>query len=112
MAQYLLIESRDPFESNDVRHVCDLGVQLRRAGHDVTLFLVQNAVLPARTGVGAAWFDPTLGAALAGGVQVYADEHSLTERGIAEGQLAGRVRRAPLDLVVDRLAAGCIAIWH
>lgn len=112
MAQYLLIESRDPFESNDVRNTCDLGAQLRRAGHDVTLFLVQNGVLPARTGVGSRWFDATLGVALAGGVDVVADENSLVERGIGPEQLAARVRCVPIEFVVDRLAVGCVTIWH
>ena len=45
MAGYLLIESRDPFESNDVSYYCDLARGLAEAGNQVTLFLVQNAVL-------------------------------------------------------------------
>jgi hypothetical protein len=48
MADYLLIESRDPFESNDVGYYCDLARGLVEAGNQVTLFLVQNAVLAAR----------------------------------------------------------------
>src|SRR4029450_6336607 len=45
MADYLLIESRDPFESNDVGYYCDLARGLVEAGNQVTLFLVQNGVL-------------------------------------------------------------------
>ena len=50
MANYLLIESRDPFDSNDARFCCDLAKQLRQQGDAVTVFLVQNGVLPARVG--------------------------------------------------------------
>ena len=48
MAGYLLIESRDPFESNDVGYYYELAGGLVEAGNQVTLFLVQNAVLAAR----------------------------------------------------------------
>ena len=51
MTKYLLIESRDPFESNDVGYYYDLAADLARRGDEVTLFLVQNGVLPARSGV-------------------------------------------------------------
>ena len=50
MAAYLLIESRDPFESNIVARQYDLAVNLVKEGNQVTLFLVQNGVLPARPG--------------------------------------------------------------
>jgi hypothetical protein len=45
-----LIESRDPFDSNDTRFCCDLVQQLAAAQNEVTLFLVQNGVLPVRPG--------------------------------------------------------------
>ena len=45
MAQYLLIESRDPFESNDVGYYYDLAKGLVEGGNQVTLFLAQNGVL-------------------------------------------------------------------
>ena len=50
MAGYVLIESRDPFESNDVAYCYELATSLAGAGQPVTLFLVQNGVLPARPG--------------------------------------------------------------
>ena len=50
MARYLLIESRDPFDSNDTGFCQDLAKQLA-GGNEVTVFLVQNGVLPARAGV-------------------------------------------------------------
>ena len=38
MAEYLLIESRDPFESNDVGCYYDLANGLVEGGNQVTLF--------------------------------------------------------------------------
>jgi sulfur relay (sulfurtransferase) complex TusBCD TusD component (DsrE family) len=45
---YLIIESRDPLESNDVAHCYGLAAGLARQGAAVTLFLVQNGIFPAR----------------------------------------------------------------
>ncbi len=48
MAEYVLIESRDPFESNDVSYYYELARGLVKSGNQVTLFLAQNGVLSAR----------------------------------------------------------------
>ena len=45
MTNYLFIESRDPFESLDVRFVAETATALKERGHTVTVFLVQNGVL-------------------------------------------------------------------
>ena len=50
MAKYLLIESRDPFDNNVVARQYELAINLVKEGNEVTLFLVQNGVLPARPG--------------------------------------------------------------
>ena len=47
MAKYLLIESRDPFDSGDVGEFYELAAGLAQDGNEVTFFLVQNGVLPA-----------------------------------------------------------------
>ncbi len=108
MGQYLLIESRDPFDSGDSQNFYDLAAGLAKDGHSVTLFLVQNGVLPARQ---SSKSDAL--AALAGdGVEVLADEFSLQERGISSNRLATGVKPAPLDVVVDQLADGRKALWH
>ena len=107
MAEYLLIESRDPFESNDVGHYQDLAKGLVDAGHRVTLFLVQNAVLIARSSTRAS---AAISALARAGVTVLADDFSLKERGIV--RLANGVASAPIDVVVDRLEAGDKAMWH
>ena len=43
MAEYVLIESRDPFESNDVGYYYDLARGLVESGNQVTLFLLRMA---------------------------------------------------------------------
>ena len=106
MAQYLLIESRDTFESNDVGYYYDLAKGLAESGNQVTRFLVQNGVLPARPSAHSA----ALSALARSGVTVLADDFSLRERGIA--QLAEGVAAAPIDVVVDDLAAGHKTLWH
>jgi sulfur relay (sulfurtransferase) complex TusBCD TusD component (DsrE family) len=103
---YLLIESRDPFESNDVRYYYELSRGLVEGGNEVTLFLVQNGVLAARPSAHSA----ALTALCQGGVKVLADDFSLRERGISK--LAEGVVAASIDVIVDHLAAGYKTLWH
>ncbi len=107
MADYLLIGSRDPFESNDVTRLYALAENLAKNGSKVTLFLVQNGVFSARdSGKSAA-----ISAVADTGVEVLADEFSLRERGISPDRLVSGVSAAALDVVVDQLADGRKAIW-
>lgn len=108
MPRYLLIESRDPFDSNDTRFCCDLAQQLAAAKNEVTVFLVQNGVLPVRPGARSGDLTRLAGA----GVHVLADSFSLKERGIDEKYLAPGITAAPLDVVLDALAEGAKVIWH
>src|SRR5262245_458256 len=106
MAQYLLIESRDPFESNDVGYYYDLAKGLVEGGNQVTLFLTQNGVLSARPSAHSA----ALSALARRGVTVLADDFSLQVRGIAE--VAAGVAAGPIDVVAEHLAAGHKTLWH
>jgi intracellular sulfur oxidation DsrE/DsrF family protein len=108
MAKYLLIESRDPFDSTEVERFQTLAANLVKNGDQVTFFLVENGVLPARPGARS---EGLTGLARAG-VEVLADEFSLRERGIAADRLASGVKAAPLDVVIDQLAEGRKALWH
>ncbi len=74
----------------------------------MTLFLVQNGVLPARPGP----HSKALTQAADSGVQVLADDFSLRERGIPAERLISGVKASPLDVVVDQLAEGRKALWH
>ena len=106
MGEYLLIESRDPFESNDVGYYCELARGLAEAGNQVTIFLVQNAVLAARPSAQA----PQLRALAGSGVKIFADDFALKERGMT--RLLDGVQIAPIDIVVDHLEAGHKTLWH
>ncbi len=106
MSEYLLIELRDPFESNDVGYYCDLARGLVEAGNQVTLFLVQNAVLAVRPSAQA----PQLRALAGSGIKILADDFALNERGITK--LADGVQVAPIDVVVDHMEAGHKILWH
>lgn len=108
MANYLLIESRDPWESNDAAVCQEWAAQLAKDGNTVTFFLVQNGVLPARRSSKSAG----LSALAKAGVEVLADEFSLRERGIDAGRLADGVKAASVDVVIDQLAAGRKVIFH
>jgi hypothetical protein len=106
MAEYLLIESRDPFESNDVSYYYELARGLVEARNQVTLLLVQNGVLAARPSANA----PALRALIKAGVKVLADDFALAERGITK--LVDGVQSAPIDVVADHLEAGHKTLWH
>ncbi len=108
MPEYCLIESRDPFDCSDVDFTYELAVNLARQGNKVTLFLVQNGVLPVRRAA-----DTQLAAtASTRGVTVLADDFSLKERGVRNGEMLDTVTPAPLETVVDALARGVKTVWH
>jgi intracellular sulfur oxidation DsrE/DsrF family protein len=109
MTNYLLIESRDAFESpDDGGFCCRLASALSQRGDRVAVFAVQNGVLSLRAGARA----PALAALMRAGVPVQADLFSLRERGIAVERLAHGVVPSELDSVIDCLADGWRVIWH
>lgn len=107
MGKYLLIESRDPFEAKDSFNYCELAAALAERG-EVTLFLVQNGVFPARR----CRESQRLTDLAKAGIRVLADDFSLRERGIRNDRLAEGVEPAGLDVVIDQLAEGRKALWH
>lgn len=108
MTSYLMIESRDPLDTTETALSYDLAARLVKAGHPVTIFLVENGVFAARRGAKSAALARVAGA----GVEVLADEFALRERGIAPGRVIEQVKPAPLEVVVDRLCAGSRTLWH
>jgi hypothetical protein len=107
-ASYVLIETRDPFESADVEKMFDLAGRLGERA-EVCVYLVENAVLPARaTSAGA----PRV-SALAERVTVLADDFSLRQRAVAASELAPGVTPATIDRLVELITAtGSKAMWH
>jgi len=108
MTSYLVVESRDPFESHGFARRCELAAALRADGASVTVFLVENGVMAAR----AAARLRELEQLAKSGVVVLADEFSLRERGIAQSELAAAVKRVGLDAVVEQMAAGAKVLWN
>jgi sulfur relay (sulfurtransferase) complex TusBCD TusD component (DsrE family) len=108
MNEYLLIASRDPYTHASARRCYELAAALAREGSAVTLFLVQNGVLPARPSPGSS----ALQELSQQGVRVLADDFSLRERGIPEDALAAGVSPASLEVVIEALADGARALWH
>jgi sulfur relay (sulfurtransferase) complex TusBCD TusD component (DsrE family) len=107
MARYLLIESRDPFADRDVAEDFALARSLHDHGDEVTVFLVQNGVLPARRCADT----PELDALLAAGARVVADAFSLRERALPPRDLRAGVAAASLDVVLDAMVAGDRVLW-
>lgn len=108
MGKYLLIESRDPFDSSDSDYFRELVEGLSKRGNDVVLFLIQNGVLPARKG---SKYNAAMSKLIQGKVRVIADRFSLRERAIRT-PIDG-VQVADVDRLVDLLLEpGTKAIWH
>jgi sulfur transfer complex TusBCD TusB component (DsrH family) len=108
MSKYLLIESRDPFESCDSSLLHDLAQGQANEGNEVTMFLIQNGVLPARSG---SRYADRFAELTRSGVTVLADDFSLRERAVR--RLAEGVKSATVDTLVTLvLAEGTKTIWH
>jgi len=108
MGKYLLIESRDPFDSSDSQYFSELVDGISSRGNETTLFLVQNGVMPARKG---ARHNEVISKLINGNVKVLADGFSLRERAISN--LLDGVEVADMDRLVEMLLEpGTKAIWH
>src|ERR671912_65582 len=99
MTSYVFIESRDPFESQDVRFVEETAAALKERGHEVTVFLVQNGVLAARRNPLGSYLTRLTEA----GVNLLADDFSLCERGIQPSELRSGIRSSNIEELVDAL---------
>jgi len=108
MAKYLIIESGDPFDSQDSGYFSELVQGIAGKGNDTIVFLVQNGVLPTRKG---SKHSEVISRLIKNKVQVLADGFSLKERAIkspVEGVQVSDVER----LVDFLLEPGTKAIWH
>ena len=109
MTNYVFIETRDPFESHDVRFVEETAAALKKRGHEVTVFLVQNGVLAARRNTPGSYLERLTEA----GVNLVADDFSLGERGIQPSGLRPGIRASNIEALVDALLKeNTKAIWH
>ena len=111
MSRYLLIESRDPFDSNDAAAYCGLAcATLRVAARRSSSFSYRTVCSPLVRGWRASCCATRFRTALI----VLADDFSLRERGIpAGGSRSLAWQDSPLDrVVIDEMAAGAKVMWH
>ena len=107
MSEYVLIESRDPFESRDTEFVEQTALTIKERGHWVTVFLLQNGVFAARRTTAR------LQRLIDAGVILLADDFSLRERGIEAADLAHGVNESGINSLVDTITQpNTKAIWH
>ena len=109
MAQYLLVESKNPMEGGE--YSFELGTQLGKLRHNVTIYLVQDGVFAARKRFKTG--EKLVSAAKAKKMTLLADEVSLRQRGITKGRLSKEVKVSSMDALVDLLMEKSDkAIWH
>jgi intracellular sulfur oxidation DsrE/DsrF family protein len=108
MAKYLLIESRDPFDTRAPGFFHELAKSLAQRDQTVAILLVQNGVLAARAGATSTGLAELSRA----GIEILAEAFALSERGIARERLAPGVAAAPLKVVIERMEQGWKTIWH
>jgi sulfur relay protein TusB/DsrH len=105
----LLIESKGPLDGG--QYAFELGDQLRALNHDVTVYLIQDGVFTARKGLTAG--ERLLATARQRGLNLFADEISLRQRGVVQERLAEQVKPSNMDELVDLLMERSDkAIWH
>ncbi len=108
MAKYLVIESRDPFDSSDLNYFSELVQGIAGRGNQTTVLLIQNGVLPARPG---SRYNDGIVNLVRDHAQVLADGFSLRERAIRN--VTAGVQTAEIERIVDLLLdPGTKAIWH
>lgn len=108
MTHYLILESRDPYDSADWVNIQQIVIDLKKNGNDVSLFLLQNGVLPARKGTE---FEKHFADLKTLEVNIFADFFALQERGIQE--LAKSVEKTNFDRLIQLcLTTNTKTIWH
>jgi len=106
--KYLLIESRDPFESADSGFFAELAEGVQARGNQTTVFLVQNGAFLARQGTK---FKDRLEKLLKNKIRVLVDEFAVKERAITD--LVPGVEVVGMDKLVSLLLeSGVKALWH
>lgn len=109
MSNYVFIESRDPFDSPDTNSVSKAAVALRKEGHTVTVFLVENGVLGARKQA----TQSQVPAIVEFGVTVLADDFSLQKHGISLEECAPGLQAGSMAHLIELIVKeNTKAVWH
>ena len=108
LSNYVFIESKDPFDSADT-NISETAVALRKKGHTVTVFLVENGVLGARKQAAKSQV-PSI---VESGVTVLADDFSLQKRGISMDECAAGLQAVTMIHLIDLIVQeNTKAVWH
>lgn len=109
MSRYLLIETKAPLEGG--QYAFELGKQLHADRHDVTIYLLQDAVFAARRKFERG--ERLVAEARQHDLALLADEISLRQRGVTGGRLSSDVRPSNMGELVDLLMERSDkAVWH
>lgn|SRR2546425_10763774 len=109
MASYLLIETKNPLDGG--AYAFELGQQLRELEHDVTVYLLQDAVFAARKSFRTG--RTLIEQADRGGIKVLADAVSARQRGVTGDRVAKEVRVSDMPELVQLLMERADkAVWH
>ena len=108
MSHYLFVQSQDPFSDVRAPLQYQLAIDLKKRGHDVTVVLVQNGVVPARQQAVCPAFDELA----VSGLTLIADAFSLEQRDIGQQQLKNNVTTGSMENVIDAMLAGHKVIWN
>ena len=109
LSNYVFIESRDPFHSPGTNAVSKAAVALRKEGHTVTVFLVENGVLGARKQAAKSQV-PTI---VESGVTVLADDFSLQKRGISMEECAPGLQAGSMAHLIELIVKeNTKAVWY
>jgi sulfur relay (sulfurtransferase) complex TusBCD TusD component (DsrE family) len=109
LSNYVFIESRDPFDSPGTHSVSRTAVALRKEGHSVTVFLVENGVLGARKQAEKS----QVPAIVESGVTVLADDFSLQKRGISMEECAPGLRTGTMAHLIELIVKeNTKAVWY
>ena len=107
MTEYVLIESHDPVEGDDLRHLRELVEFLTQAEGRVTVLFVQDGIFAALAGQRPS----CLKALQRASVRILADGPSLRARGIPIARLAPGIRPTDAEIPIQTLLEGRKALW-
>ena len=108
MSDYVFLQSQDPFTETQTLAQYQLIHNLATKDNRVTLYLIQNGVMPARRGALCKPFDLLCNQ----NINVVADRFSLEQRGIELDQLKSGVNAEEIGVVIDAMLRGDKVIWN
>ena len=110
MSKYIFIESKDPFDSKDTIQTYGLIKELSAQGHQISFYLVQNAVFASRKNAQMNLFQDLTKDA---NITIFADDLSVEERGIEANDMYSQITISSIDDLVDSITTDdSKIIWH